>query len=121
MPGTSASTRCRSRRTRTPSSVRSVPGPASIPTSAPVPTDGGRIGIPYDVVTKRTPRTRVSFDYADESDRGPYPIPRRVHVESGSDRHALLIDRSACKLYELYALERTARGWRAGSGAVWSL
>jgi hypothetical protein len=83
--------------------------------------DGGRIGIPYDVVTRKTPRSRVSFDYADESDKVPYPIPRRVHIESGSDRHALLIDRSACKLYELYALERTSHGWHAGSGAVWNL
>jgi hypothetical protein len=83
--------------------------------------NGGAIGIPYDVVTKKTPRSRVTFDYADESDKGPYPIPRGVHVESGSDRHALLIDRNACRLYELYALERTARGWHAGSGAIWSL
>jgi hypothetical protein len=83
--------------------------------------NGGRIGIPFDVVTKKTPRSRVTFDYADESDRGPYPIPRRVHVESGSDRHALLIDRDACRLYELYALMRTSRGWHAGSGAIWSL
>jgi len=83
--------------------------------------EGGRIGIPYDVVTKRTPRSKVTFDYADESDRGPYPIPAHVHVESGSDRHALLIDRDACKLYELFALAHTATGWHAGSGAIWSL
>jgi hypothetical protein len=82
---------------------------------------GGRIGIPFDVVTKKTPRSRVTFDYADESDKGPYPIPRTVHVESGSDRHALLVDRDGCKLYELYALTRTPRGWHAGSGAIWSL
>ena len=82
---------------------------------------GGRIGIPFDVVTRKTPRSRVTFDYADESDKGPYPIPPTVHVESGSDRHALLVDRDACRLYELYALERTASGWHAGSGAIWSL
>ena len=82
--------------------------------------DGGRIGIPYDIVTRKTPRSRVTFDYADESDKGPYPIPRRVRVESGSDRHALLVDRSTCKLYELYALQH-AHGWHAGSGAVWNL
>jgi hypothetical protein len=82
---------------------------------------GGKIGISFDVVTKKTPRSRVTFDYADESDKGPYPIPRAVHVESGSDRHALLIDRDACRLYELYALTRTAHGWHAGSGAIWSL
>jgi hypothetical protein len=83
--------------------------------------DGGTIGIPYDVVTKTTPRSRVTFDYADESDKGPYPIPKHVHVESGSDHHALLVDKDACKLYELFALERTASGWHAGSGAIWSL
>ncbi len=82
---------------------------------------GGAIGIPYDVVTKKTPRSRVTFDYADESDRGPYPIPRGVHVESGSDRHALLVDKDACRLYELYSLTRTASGWHAGSGAIWNL
>jgi hypothetical protein len=83
--------------------------------------DGGPIGIPYDVVSKATPKSRVRFDYADESDKGPYPIPRSVHVEAGSDRHALLVDKSTCKLYELYALHRTASGWTAGSGAIWSL
>jgi hypothetical protein len=83
--------------------------------------DGGPIGIPYDVVTKRTPRSKVTFDYADESDKGPYPIPKGVHIEAGSDHHALLIDRDACRLYELFALERTGSGWHAGSGAIWSL
>jgi hypothetical protein len=82
---------------------------------------GGAIGILYDVVTKTTPRSRVTFDYADESDKGPYPIPRSVHIESGSDRHALLVDKDACRLYELYSLARTASGWHAGSGAIWNL
>jgi len=82
---------------------------------------GAPIGIPYDVVQRGTPRSRVSFDYADESDRGPYPIPRGVHVEGGGDRHAILVDRDACRLYELYALRRAGGGWRAGSGAIWSL
>jgi hypothetical protein len=82
---------------------------------------GHRIGIPFDVVSRTTRRSRVRFDYAAESDRVRYPIPRHVHVEGGSDRHALLVDRSACRLYELYALRRTARGWHAGSGATWDL
>jgi hypothetical protein len=82
---------------------------------------GGRIGIPFDVVSRATARLRVNFEYADESDKGPYPIPRRVHVESGGDRHALLLDRDACRLYELYALTRARNGWHAGSGAIWSL
>jgi hypothetical protein len=83
--------------------------------------DGGPIGIPYDVVTKTTPRSKVTFDYADESDRVAYPIPRTVHIEGGSDRHAILVDTSACKLYELFALHKQSGRWHAGSGATWSL
>ena len=88
--------------------------------------DGEPIGIPYDVVSKSTPRSKVAFEYADESDKGPYPIPKTVHIEGGrastGDRHAILVDRDACKLYELYALYPTATGgWKAGSGAIWNL
>jgi hypothetical protein len=88
--------------------------------------DGGPIGIPFDVVTARTPRSLVSFQYANESNRVRYPIPPRVHIEGGrrstGDRHAILLDRDACRLYELYALyPRAGGGWRAGSGAVWNL
>jgi hypothetical protein len=86
---------------------------------------GGPIGIPFDVVSKQTKRLRVKFGYADESDKGPYPIPKAVHIEGGrastGDRHALLIDKDACKLYELYALYPKGSGWAAGSGAIWNL
>ncbi len=83
--------------------------------------DGAPIGIPYDVVGRAVPKVRVSFDDADESDRGPYPIPAGVKLEGGGDRHALIVDASTCTLYELYALERRGSGWHAGSGAIWSL
>jgi len=83
--------------------------------------DGSRIGIPFDVVSKSTPRSHMSFDYGDESDHVAYPIPKNVHIEGGSDRHAILVDRSTCRLYELFALQRTSSGWHAGSGATWSL
>jgi hypothetical protein len=90
--------------------------------------DGSRIGIPYVVVHgKTTPKSRVTFDYADESDKGPYPIPATVpiegapgHLDSG-DRHALIVDRDSCRLYELYALHREGSRWAAGSGAIWNL
>jgi hypothetical protein len=82
---------------------------------------GSRIGIPFDVVNKHTARTRVRFAYADESDRVRYPIPRHVHIEGGSDRHALLLDRSRCRLYELFDLHRNHDRWAAGSGATWDL
>ena len=87
--------------------------------------EGAPIGIPITVVGRRTPKSRVSFEYADESDRGPYPIPRGVPIEGGyrsdGDRHALIVDRDSCKLYELFALYPQGRGWRAGSGAIWNL
>jgi hypothetical protein len=83
--------------------------------------EGSPIGIPYTVVTRRTKRSQVSFDYAGESDRVRYPIPRNVKIEGGGDRHALLLDRSRCKLYELFALRRENGRWHAGSGATWNL
>jgi hypothetical protein len=88
--------------------------------------DGGPIGIPITVVGNKTPRSRVSFEYASESDKGPYPIPRGVKIEGGAnadgDRHALLLDKDRCRLYELFALyPKPGGGWRAGSGAIFDL
>jgi hypothetical protein len=88
--------------------------------------EGAPIGIPITVVGPGQQKVRVSFEYADESDRGPYPIPPKVKIEGGrhsdGDRHALILDRHACRLYELFALYPTSGGgWRAGSGAIWNL
>src|SRR5256884_8935437 len=80
--------------------------------------DGGPIGIPFDVVSRQTPRAKVSFEYADESDRVGYPIPKRVHIEYGSDHHAMLLDRDACRLYELGGLTRSRGRWHARAGAT---
>jgi hypothetical protein len=105
---------------------------ASIGLDAPVHADfgsgkwdGGPIGIPFDVVSNRTPLHRVSFAYADESNRVRYPIPRHVQIEGGThasgDRHAILMNKSTCRLYELYDLRHSSHGWTAGSGATWNL
>jgi hypothetical protein len=90
--------------------------------------DGSRIGIPFVVVHgKSTPKSRVTFDYADESDKGPYPIPASVPIEgqpsasNDGDRHALIVDRDSCRLYELFALHRQSGHWAAGSGAIFDL
>lgn len=87
--------------------------------------EGGPIGIPITTVPPTQKRSAVSFEYADESDRGPYPIPAGVKIEGGpgadGDRHALIVDRDRCKLYELYALRRQGGRWTAGSGAIWDL
>ncbi len=84
--------------------------------------DGGPIGIPYNVVPGSQARVPVSFEYADESDPGPYPIPPGALREWGSDHHILILDRDNGRLYELYAAERRPGGrWRAGSGAIFDL
>ena len=89
--------------------------------------DGAPIGIPYTTVKRSQPRVRVSFDYSDESDKGPYPIPRNAPIEGGrnsdGDRHVIVVDRGECKLYELYAAypKNGGASWHAGSGAIWSL
>jgi hypothetical protein len=78
-------------------------------------------GIPYNVVSSSTVRSRVRFEYADESDHVGYPIPASPKQEGGSDRHILMVDRDACRLYELFAAANTSTGWTAGSGATWDL
>ena len=83
--------------------------------------EGKPIGIPYTTVRRGHPRVRVTFDYADESDRGPYPIPRNPPIEGGSDHHVLVVQRGTCRLYELFAAERRGGSWTAGSGAIFNL
>lgn len=84
-------------------------------------SDRGGYGIPFNVV-RRTQRTsRVRFQYADESDRAPYPIPARPRIERGSDRHILIVDRDRCRLYELFAARKVGGRWTAGSGAIFNL
>ena len=77
-------------------------------------------GIPYTVVSGTHPKLSLDFDYPDESDRVGYPVGGDTNIEWGSDRHALIVDKDACKLYEVYALDYpTSTG--AGSGATWDL
>ena len=107
---------------------------ASIGTSAGLKADfgagqwnGGPIGIPYTTTPGTQPRVPVTFTYADESDPGPYPVPPNAPVEGGSsssgDRHVLVVDRDACRLWELYAAypQNGGASWTAGSGATWDL
>ncbi len=82
-------------------------------------------GIPYAVVGKTQARVPVKFEYAAESDPGPYPIPPNAPIEGGAsatgDRHILIVDRDAWKLYELFDAHKDGAGWRAGSGAIFDL
>lgn len=88
--------------------------------------DGGPIGIPFDFVDGSQPFVNVTFDYADESDPGPYPIPPNASIEGGpnsdGDRHVLAVDTTHCVLYELYyAWPQSDGSWEAGSGAIFNL
>jgi hypothetical protein len=84
--------------------------------------EGGPIGIPVTVVDSSQSTSFVDFLYGDESDAGPYPIPPDVAIEGGpaadGDRHAIIVDRDSCTLYELFDLWPA---WDAGSGAIWDL
>jgi hypothetical protein len=80
-------------------------------------------GIPINVVTKTTTRSSVDFWWPDESDAGPYPIPASPKIEGfgDGDAHLLMLDRTTCRLFELYAASHDGAGWHAGSGAIWDL
>ena len=88
--------------------------------------DGGPIGIPFVVVPGAQPLVPIAFDYDDESDAGPYPIPPDPPIEGGpesdGDRHVLVLDRDRCLLYETWSTyPHEGGGWYAGSGAVFDL
>ena len=89
--------------------------------------EGAPIGIPYVIVPGSQPKVPVSFDYADESDPGPYPVPPDAPIEGGpgsdGDRHVLVIDNDNCMLYEMFYAHPVNGGqsWTAGSGAVFNL
>jgi hypothetical protein len=89
------------------------------------PDFGGPYGIPVTMVTSAHPTVAVGFDYAEESDHVGYPFGADTRIEggrdSGGDMHAVVVDRSACRLYETWDTTESSGRWRAGSGATWSL
>lgn len=84
-------------------------------------------GMPYVVVSGEQVKIPVDFDYKDESDPGPYPIPPDAPIEGGpaseGDRHVLILDRDHWILYELWRAFPIDNGkrWKAGSGAIFDL
>jgi hypothetical protein len=85
--------------------------------------------------------------YPHESDPGPYPLPDNLPIEGwpvhyqrepalrklsladvqrdtahlGGDRHAIVVDPVAGRLYELFGVKRTDHGWQAASAAIFDL
>ena len=88
-------------------------------------------GMPINAAPPPSSGLAPTFVYDTESDHPTegYPIDQSTLIEggpgapSGSDRHALTIDKNLCKLYELYNLQNFTNGQtpQAGSGAVWDL
>lgn len=88
--------------------------------------EGRPIGIPFAVVPGTQPKVPMVFDYAEESDPGPYPIPPNPPIEGGADaegdRHILVLDKDNRLLYETWdSHPRAGGGWHCGSGAKFDL
>jgi hypothetical protein len=77
------------------------------------------------IVNPKHALVHVTFEYAAESDRGPYPFGASTPIEGGvdstGDRHAIMVNPKTCRLYELYDATYSASGSTAGSGAIWNL
>ncbi|RNM13997.1 hypothetical protein [Nocardioides pocheonensis] len=87
--------------------------------------DGPNYGIPITVVGRLHPKVRVRFDYSSESDHVRYPFGRDTRIEGGrnsaGDKHAIVVRKGRCRLYETWNTRVRNGHWRAGSGATWSL
>ncbi len=82
-------------------------------------------GMPWTVTDQAHSLVSIAFDYAAESDPGPYPFDGSTSIEGGQnadgDRHAIMLDRDSCRLYELYAARWNGGRPTAGSGAIFDL
>jgi hypothetical protein len=89
------------------------------------PSGGFPYGIPVTVVPGSHAKVSVTFDYADESDPGPYLLGSDTLIEGGpgatGDRHAIVVDAGTCRLYETWDTRTSSGHWLAGSGATWDL
>jgi hypothetical protein len=86
-------------------------------------------GFPYAVVGAGAKKLPIHYTaYGSESSPGPFPIPAGAPVEGGAhaegDRHVLVVDKSTCKLFELYDAHYAATPkphWDADAGVEWNL
>jgi hypothetical protein len=89
------------------------------------PSGGFPYGIPFNVVTNSHPLVKIHFQFASESDKGPYPFGPGTLIEggksAGGDRHAIMVNKVTCTLYELWEARYSKSRSTAGSGAIWHL
>jgi hypothetical protein len=88
------------------------------------PSGGYPYGIPFTLVNNNHPRVRITFQYSADSDHVRYPFGPNTPIEggqnAGGDRHAIMVNRNTCTLYELFDAHYSSHP-HAGSGAVWNL
>ena len=100
----------------------------------------------FVIVPPNQPKVDVKLaGYPDESDRGPFPVPDNQPIEGWpkaylkdgkaptleevqrrppqyeGDRHAIIVDPTAGKLYEFFVMGRTKEGWVADQSSVFDL
>src|ERR1035437_8778236 len=93
------------------------------------PDWGTKYGIPFQFVDAKTPRVMPKFEYADDSEKGPYPVPANPLIEGvlsdganvKGDRHILCIDPEKHMLYEMWNCWNKSGTWQCGSGAIFDL
>jgi hypothetical protein len=106
------------------------------------------VDMAFILVPPDQPKVDVAVvKYADESDRGPYPVPDNVPMEHwpvgfqrdqrrreltlrdvqtdrlglGGDRHAIVVDPTNRMLYEFYQMKRSDGGWQAAQASIFDL
>ncbi|HEX2680420.1 MAG TPA: cellulase family glycosylhydrolase [Candidatus Dormibacteraeota bacterium] len=94
---------------------------STTPASGLMHPDFGRppYGMPFNVVSSSHPTASITFDYASESDPGPYPWGNDLAIEGPTDSHMLVVNKDTCNLYETFATNIAAN--HAGSGAIFNL
>ncbi len=101
----------------------------------------------FVLVPPNQKRVEVKLGYAEESDKGPYPVPdgmlvegwpagykrdpnmknktfdqmQRTTPDDNSDRHAIVVDPTNRVLYEFYQLRKTNAGWSCSNEATFDL
>jgi hypothetical protein len=94
------------------------------------PDFGTTFGIPFNIVPANQAKLPITFDYASDSDPGPYPfLGGTSKIEGGTptacsgDCHVLTVVQGTCALYEGWDCHYNAGGnsWHCGSGAKFDL
>ena len=85
------------------------------------PDFGGPYGQPFVVVPADQERVPMSFLYTSQSEPGPYPFPRDLPYQTDGDRHATVMVRDECRIYETYNTYPSGSGFHADSGAIFDL